>query len=140
MRYMIIVKGDDDTEAGVMPEPGIVAAMAEYHEALHRAGVLVDASGLQATSKGFRIRYKGDARSVVDGPFTETKEVVAGYTIIQVDSHEQAREWALRYPKPSPAHRDCEIEVRRMFDLDDFEPSDGIEQFRRIGVGSEQGG
>ena len=126
MRYMIIVKGDEEVEAGAMPDAETVAEMARYHEALERAGVLVDASGLQPTSKGFRIRYSGDKRSVQDGPFAETKELVAGYTIIRVDSHEQALEWALRFPKPAPEQRDCEIEVRRMFDLADIEPGDGI--------------
>ncbi len=137
MRYMIIVKGDEDVEAGAMPDPETIEAMASYHEALQRAGVLVDASGLQPSSRGFRIRYSGDTRSVQDGPFAETKELVAGYTIIRVNSHEQALEWALRFPKPAPEQRDCEIEIRRMFDLDDFEPSDGIERFRELGVGGE---
>jgi hypothetical protein len=83
MRYMIIVKATRDSEAGVMPEEELIANMATYHEELQRAGVLVDASGLQPTSKGWRIRYDGGRRSFVDGPFAETKELIAGYTIIE---------------------------------------------------------
>ncbi len=135
MRFMIMVKGDERTETGAMPEPEAIVEMAEYHEALQEAGVLVDASGLQPTSKGFRIRYSGDMRSVVDGPFAETKELVAGYTIIRVNSREEALEWALRFPNPAGRGSECEIEVRRMFDLDDFEPGEGVERFRKMGIG-----
>lgn len=137
MRYMIIVKGDQKVESGAMPEPEAIAEMADYHEELARAGVLVDASGLQPSSRGFRIRYSGRERRVVDGPFAETKELVAGYTIIRVDSREEAVEWARRFPNPRGEGEDCEIEVRRMFDLDDFEPGEAIERFRRMGVGGE---
>lgn len=135
MRYMIIVKGDEKVEAGGMPSPEAIAEMAEYHEALAEAGVLVDASGLQPTAKGFRVRYDGDDRHVVDGPFAETRELVAGYTIIRVESHAQAVEWAMRFPNPAGAGNPCEIEVRRMFELEDFEASDGVERFRKLGVG-----
>lgn len=135
MRFMIIVKGDQRVESGAMPESQAVTAMADYHERLHRAGVLVDASGLQSSSKGFRVRYRGETRSVVDGPFTETKELVAGYTIIRVNSPEEARDWALQFPNPRGEGEDCEVEVRRMFDLEDFEPDEAIERFRRMGVG-----
>lgn len=137
MRYMIIVKGDQKVESGAMPEPEAIAEMADYHEELARAGVLVDASGLQPSSRGFRIRYSGRERSVVDGPFAETRELVAGYTIIRVDSREEAVEWARRFPNPRGEGEDCEIEVRLMFDLDDFEPGEAIERFRRMGVGGE---
>lgn len=137
MRYMIIVKGDQKVESGAMPEPEAIAEMADYHEELARAGVLVDASGLQPSSRGFRIRYSGRERRVVDGPFAETKELVAGYTIIRVDSREEAVEWARRFPNPRGEGEDCEVEVRRMFDLDDFEPGEAIERFRRMGVGGE---
>ncbi|MBC7205880.1 MAG: YciI family protein, partial [Methyloversatilis sp.] len=93
MRYMIIVKATADSEAGVMPEEALMASMATYHEELMRAGVLLDASGLQASSKGWRVRYRGAGRSVVDGPFAETKELIAGYTLIQVASREEALHW-----------------------------------------------
>jgi hypothetical protein len=132
---MIIVKGDEKVEGGDMPEPEAISEMAEYHEELQKAGILVDASGLQPTARGFRVRYTGDKRSVIDGPFAETKELVAGYTIIRVKSREEALEWALRFPKPAPGGRDCEIEVRQMFELDDFEPGEGVERFRKLGVG-----
>lgn len=137
MRFMIIVKGDQRVESGEMPEPEAIAAMADYHEQLEEAGVLVDASGLQPSSKGFRVRYAGTQRSVMDGPFTETKELIGGYTIIRVKSRDEAMEWAMRFPNPRGEGQDCEIEVRQMFDLEDFEPSEAIERFRRMGVGGE---
>lgn len=135
MRFMIIVKGDEKIEAGGMPDPQAISEMADYHEELQKAGVLVDASGLQPSSKGFRIRYAGDQRSVIDGPFAETKELIAGYTIIRVDSREEAIAWAKRFPNPQGPEEACEIEVRQMFELDDFEPGEGVERFRRMGVG-----
>ena len=92
MRFMIIVKATKDSEAGVMPEEKLIAEMATYHEALAKAGVLLDASGLQATSKGWRVKYSGGKRTVVDGPFAETKELIAGYTLIQVKSRQEALE------------------------------------------------
>jgi hypothetical protein len=133
MRFMIIVKATADSEAGAMPEQDMLDAMATYHEDLARAGALVDGSGLQPTSKGFRVRYAGGKRSVIDGPFTETKELIAGYTIIRVQSREEALEWAQRFPNPYGA--DGYIEVRQMFELDDFEPKNSVERFRRIGMG-----
>ena len=101
MRFMIIVKATKDSEAGVRPSEELFAAMADYHEQLVKAGVLLDASGLQQTSKGWRIKYSGGKRTVVDGPFAESKELVAGYTIIQVKSREEAMEWTRRFPNPS---------------------------------------
>lgn len=137
MRFMIIVKGDQKVEGGAMPDPEAIAEMADYHEQLQKAGVLVDASGLQPTSKGFRIHYQGEERTVVDGPFAESKELVAGYTIIRVDSREEGLEWAMRFPNPAGKGMDCEIEVRQMFELDDFEPSEAIDRFREMGVGGD---
>ena len=134
MRFMIIVKATEESEAGVMPEEELFEAMADYHEELQKAGVLLDASGLQPSSKGWRIKYSGGKRTVIDGPFAETKELVAGYTIIQVKSKEEAMEWARRFP--NPALKDGEIEVRQMFELEDFGPSDAIERFREMGVGT----
>jgi len=140
MRFMIIVKATKDSEAGVMPEPEgeLFAAMATYHEELQKAGVLLDASGLQASSKGWRIRYSGEKRSVIDGPFTEAKELIAGYTLIQVKSREEAREWARRFPNPALEGKDGEIEVRQLFELEDFGTSEAIERFRKIGVGTQK--
>jgi hypothetical protein len=136
MRFMLIVKATKDSEAGVMPEETLFATMATYHEELQKAGVLLDASGLQPSSKGWRIRYSGEKRSVIDGPFTEAKELIAGYTIIQVKSKEEALEWARRFPNPAADGKEGEIEVRQLFELDDFAPSGAVERFRKMGVGS----
>lgn len=132
MRFMIIVKANPDTEAGVMPEEPLLAAMAKYHEELARAGVLLDASGLHPSSKGWRIRYNGDRPTVIDGPFTESKELIAGYTLIQVRSREEALEWTRRFPAPHGEGVDAEIEVRQVFDLEDFAPSTAIDRFRKL--------
>lgn len=132
MRYMIIVKASLDSEAGVMPEEQLIAEMAKFHEELAAAGVLLDASGLQASSKGWRIQYSGSKRMLIDGPFTETKELIAGYTLIQVASKAEALEWSKRFPNPAGEGRDCEIEVRQLFELDDFEPSEAVERFREL--------
>lgn len=132
MRYMIIVKSTADSEAGVMPEEALMASMATYHEELMRAGVLLDASGLQASSKGWRVRYRDAGRSVIDGPFAETKELIAGYTLIQVASREEALHWTRRFPNPVGEGRDAEIEVRQVFELDDFAPGKAVERFRRM--------
>jgi hypothetical protein len=131
---MIIVKATRDSEAGVMPDESLFTAMADYHEQLVKAGALVDASGLHPSSKGWRIRYEGTQRFVIDGPFTESKELIAGYTIIQVKSREEAMEWARRFPNPHNA--DGEIEIRQLYDLEDFEQSEAIERFREMGVGT----
>ncbi|HEY0844915.1 MAG TPA: YciI family protein [Noviherbaspirillum sp.] len=135
MRFMILVKATGESEAGAMPEEQLIAAMADYHEQLARAGVLLDASGLQPSAKGWRIRYSGGKRRVIDGPFAETKELVAGYTIIQARSREEALEWTKRFPAPHGDAVEAEIEVRQMFELDDFTPGKAVEQFRRLGVG-----
>ncbi|RFA25200.1 hypothetical protein CAI21_19715 [Alkalilimnicola ehrlichii] len=135
MRFMIIVKGDERIEAGEMPTDESMAAMAAYHEALAKAEVLVDASGLQPSAKGFRVRYEGANRIVTDGPFLETKELIAGYTIIRVNSREEAIEWARRFPNPQGEGAACEIEVRQMFELDDFAPTEAVERFRELNVG-----
>ena len=135
MRYMVIVKATKDTEAGVMPEEKLLAEMASFHEELQNAGVLLDASGLQPTSKGWRIKYSGSRRTVVDGPFTESKELVAGYTIIQVKSREEAMEWTRRFPNPAVDGKEAEIEVRQLFELDDFGSGEAIDRFREMGIG-----
>ena len=140
MRFMIIVKGNQDTEAGVMPEEALIAAMVEYHEELQKAGVLLDASGLQPTSKGWRIRYSGDRQTVIDGPFTESKELVAGYTLIDVPSREAALEWTRRFPNPAVDGQEAEIEVRQLFEFDDFGPSEAMERFCELGVGGSAKG
>jgi len=135
MRYMILVRATPMSESGTQPDEKVFKAMADYHEALVKAGVLLDANGLQPSSEGWRIRYSGDKRKVIDGPFAETKELIAGYTIIQVRSRDEALEWTRRFPAPFDGI-DCEIEVRRMFELDDFGSSESIERFRRMEVRS----
>jgi hypothetical protein len=132
MRFMIIVKATQDSEAGVMPPEKLIAEMQKYHEELHKAGVLLDASGLQASSKGWRVKYSGAKRTVVDGPFAETKELIAGYTIIQVKSREEALEWARRFPNPSIDGKEGEIEVRQFFELEDFAQSEAIDKFKEM--------
>jgi hypothetical protein len=123
MRFMIIVKATTDTEAGRFPEDSerLFQAMATYHEELARAGALLDASGLQPSSKGWRVLYEGGKRSVVDGPFTETKELVAGYTLIQTRTRDEAIEWTRRFPNPMGEGVTCHIEVRQLYELEDFE-------------------
>ena len=116
MRFIMIVKANKDSEAGKMPGEEILAAMAKYNEELMRAGVLVDLSGLQPSSKGARIRFSGGKRTFIDGPFTETKELIAGYWIIQVKSREEALEWAKRAPAPHE-NQEGEIEIRRITQL-----------------------
>ena len=135
MRYMILVKASRDSEAGAMPEEKLIAEMATYHEELARAGALLDASGLHPSSKGWRVKYSGGKRSVVDGPFTEAKELVAGYTIIQAKSKEEAIEWTRRFPNPAGEGKEAEIEVRQLFELDDFGPSDAVDRFRAMDAG-----
>jgi hypothetical protein len=130
MRFLIIVKATPKSEAGVMPEESMFAEMAKYHEELAKAGVLLDASGLKPTSQGWRVRYRGDQRTVVDGPFAESKELIAGYTLIQVKSREEAVAWSKRFP--NPAGEDTEIEVRQLFELDDFGSSPALDRFRKL--------
>lgn len=136
MRFMIIVKATEQTEAGVMPTEEQLAEMGAYHEELARAGVLVDGSGLHPSSKGWRIRYSGDRRTVVDGPFTEVKELIAGYTIIDVKSREEALEWTRRFPNPAFGG-ECQIEVRQFFELDDFVQGPAIERMRELDRASQ---
>lgn len=138
MRFMIIVKATKDTEAGVMPEDDkLMSEMAAYHEELAKAGALLDASGLQPSSKGWRIKYSGSRRTVIDGPFAETKELIAGYTLIQVKSREEALEWARRFPNPAIDGREAEIEVRQLYELEDFAPGEAVERFRDLRIGTK---
>jgi len=122
MRYMIIVKATPESEAGVFPPnmAELMAVMGTFHEELARAGVLLDASGLKPSSQGWRIRYDGKTRQVIDGPFTESKELIAGYTLIQVRSRDEALEWTRRFPNPVGEGMAAEIEVRRLYEEEDF--------------------
>lgn len=132
MRFMILVKATKASEAGVLPEEGEMADMATYHEELAKAGLLIDASGLRASSMGWRIRYTGEKRTVIDGPFVETKELLAGYTIIRVKSRQEALEWTRRFPNPAGKGVDCEIEVRQLFELEDFVQHEATERFKKL--------
>ena len=132
MRFMMIVKANKDTEAGVMPDEKLLAAMMKYNEELAKAGALLDLSGLQPSSKGARIKFSGGNRTVIDGPFAETKELIAGYWLIQVKSKEEAIEWAKRCPNPHGEAAEGEIELRPLFELEDFAPSDAIEHARKL--------
>jgi hypothetical protein len=133
---MILVKATRESERGVMPGEALIASMAEFHEQLAKAGVLLDASGLQPSDKGWRVCYDGARRRVVDGPFAEAKELVAGYTLIQTRSRDEALEWTRRFPNPAADGGAAEIEVRQLFELDDFEASPSMARFRDIGIGS----
>jgi hypothetical protein len=129
---MIIVKATKESEAGVMPEDKLIQQMAAYHEELAKAGVLLDGTGLQPSSKGWRIKYSGNTRTVTDGPFTECKDMIAGFTLIQVKSRAEALEWTKRFPNPRGEGLEAEIEVRQLFELEDFEPGPGVERFRDL--------
>ncbi|MEP7155431.1 MAG: YciI family protein [Betaproteobacteria bacterium] len=132
MRFMIVVKATGDSEAGVMPGEKLMAAMAGYHQQLMQAGVLLDASGLQPSIKGWRVQYDGAKRTVVDGPFAETKELIAGYTLIQVSSREEAMEWTRRFPNPAMDGGQGSIEVRQVFELEDFAQVESIKRFQEM--------
>jgi hypothetical protein len=119
MRFMVIVKANKDSEAGVLPDEKLLADMGKFNEELVRAGVLLAAEGLQPSSKGARVRFSGDKRTVIDGPFSETKELIAGYWLFHVKSLEEAIEWVKRSPNPFPG-ADSEIEIRQVFETDDF--------------------
>ena len=118
MRFMILRKADAQTEAGVMPSTELLAAMGNYNEQLVKAGVMLAGEGLHPSSKGARVRFSGDKRTVVDGPFTETKELIAGFWLWQVRSKDEAIEWLKRCPNPMMS--DSEIEIRQVFEAEDF--------------------
>lgn len=118
MRFMVIVKASKDSEAGVMPSKELLEAMGKYNEELMKAGVLLAGEGLHPSSKGARVRFSGATRTVIDGPFAETKELIAGYWLFQCKSLEEAIEWVRRCPNPH--HDDGEVEIRPVFEADDF--------------------
>ena len=130
MRFMVIVKATKESEAGKMPSEEMLSDMGKFNEELVKAGVMLDGAGLQPSSKGARIRFSGNTRTVIDGPFAETKELIAGYWVIQVKSKEEAIEWMKRCP--CPYEGDGEIELRQIFELEDFAPGDAIELHRSL--------
>lgn len=136
MRFIIVIKATADSEAGVMPPESLMAQMADYHEELQRAGVLVDAAGIQPTSKGWRVRYSGDNRALTEGPFPDAVGQISGYTLIDVKSRQEALDWSMRYPNPAGNGKACEIDVRQLFGLDDFETNPTVERMREMGAGT----
>jgi len=118
MRFMVIVKASKESEAGIMPSQELLTAMGKYNQQLAEAGVLIAGEGLQASSKGARVRFSGNLRTVIDGPFPETKELIAGFWIFQVKSKQEAIEWVKRCPNPMPG--ESEIEIRQIFEAEDF--------------------
>ena len=129
MRFMMIVRATKESEKGVLPSEKLFAAMGKYNEELSKAGVLLDLSGLQPSSKGARVKFSGGKPRVIDGPFAETKELIAGYWLIQVRSKEEAIEWAKRIPFDVDLHNggEGEIELRQLYELSDFPPSEAID-------------
>jgi len=121
MRFMVLVKASRDSEAGVLPSEQLLSEMGKYNEELVKAGVMLAGEGLQPSSKGARVKFSGDKRTVIDGPFAETKELIAGYWLFQVKSKEEAIEWVKRCPNPMPG-TESEIEIRQVFEADDFGP------------------
>jgi hypothetical protein len=119
MRFMVIVKANKDSEAGVLPDEKILTEMGKFNEELVKAGVMLAGEGLQASSKGARVRFEGGKKTVIDGPFAESKELVAGFTIIKVKSKEEAIEWVKRAPNVSP-NGEGMIEIRKLMDVEDF--------------------
>lgn len=134
MRFMIIVKSNDEFEAETTPAPdeAVMAEMVRFHEELARAGVLLDGSGLQPSRKGWRVHHSANGRRIVDGPFAEAKELIAGYTLIQVRSRDEALEWSRRFPNPVGPGREAVVEVRQLYEMDDFSPSEPLEGFKRL--------
>ena len=127
MRFMVIVKADQRSEAGVMPTEKELADMAKFNEQLVKAGVMLAGDGLQPSSKGARVRFNGDQRTVIDGPFTEAKELIAGFWILDVKSKDEVIEWVKRVP-----FTEGEVEIRQVFELEDFAPGAAIEHHRNL--------
>jgi len=130
---MMIVKATNDSEAGNLPSEKLLSAMGKYNEELMKAGVLLDLSGLQSSAKGARVKFSNGKRTVTDGPFAETKELIAGYWIIQVKSKEEAIEWAKRVPFEPGLQPEAEIEIRQFFEMEDFGPSEAVNRAKVLG-------
>jgi hypothetical protein len=129
MKFMVLIKADANSEAGVMPEEQLLMEMGKYNEELVKAGVLLAGEGLHPSSKGARVRFSGSERTVIDGPFAETKELLAGFWLLQVKSKEEAIEWVKRMPNPMPG-TEPEVEIRQVFDTEDFAEADPTGELR----------
>ena len=134
MRFMIIVKSCPAFEAELTPAAPdeLMAEMAAYHEELMRAGVLLDGSGLHPSRTGWRVHYGPEGKRIVDGPFAEAKELIAGYTLIQVRNREEALEWSRRFPNPAGRGMEAVIELRQLIELDEFPPSQALDKFKQM--------
>jgi len=132
MRFLMIVKASKDSEAGVLPDEKLLAAMGKYNEELEKAGVLLELAGLHPSSEGARVRFSGSKRTVLDGPFAETKELIAGFWLIQVKSREEAIAWAKKAPNPHGEGKEAEIEIRQLFEPEEFLSGEAIEQERKL--------
>ena len=132
MRFMMLVKASKDSEAGAMPDDRLIAAMTKYNEEMAKAGILLDLAGLQPSSKGARIKFSGGKPTIIDGPFPETKDLIAGYWLIQVNSKQEAIDWAKRCPSPHGEGAEGEIEPRQVFEFEDFSPSPATDDARRL--------
>jgi hypothetical protein len=140
MRFMVMVRANKDSEAGMMPDAKLLADMGKFNEELVKAGVLLAAEGLHPSSKGARVRFSGERRTVIDGPYAEAKELIAGFWLFQVKSKEEAIEWVKRSPNPFPG-RESEIEIRQVFEAEDFGeafPPELREQEERLRAQAEQ--
>jgi hypothetical protein len=131
MRFMVIVKASKDSESGKMPDEKILVEMGKFNEELAKAGILLAAEGLHASAQGARIQFSGTKRTVIDGPFAETKELIAGYWLWQVKSKEEAIEWVKRCPNPHEG--ESEIEIRQVFEMEDFLPCAAVDRARELG-------
>ena len=129
MRVMVLIKADQNSEAGVLPDERLLTEMGKYNEELVKAGLMLAGEGLHPSSRGKRVRMSGDQRTVIDGPFTETKELIAGFWLWQVRSMEEAVEWVKRMPNPMPG-TEPEVEIRPVFETEDFAPSDPTGEHR----------
>jgi|SRR5215471_15746382 len=134
MRFMMIIKGNKQSESGALPDEKLMAAMGKYNEEMAKAGVLLDLTGLHPTSKGALVKFTKGKVTVTDGPFSEAKEVIAGYWMIQVKSKEEAIEWAKRIPAPPDVAEgeEGEIEIRQVFELEEFGPSEAVDRARDL--------
>ena len=132
MRFMVMVPASKESEAGVLPDEQIFTEMGKFNEEMVKAGVMLAAEGLHPTSKGARLKFSGGKTTVIDGPFTESKELIAGYWLIQVKSREEAIEWAKRAPAPHGEGGEGEIEIRQLFELDDFGSSEAVDRARQL--------
>jgi hypothetical protein len=134
MRFMMIVKATKESEAGVMPSEELIAAMTKYNEELVKAGALIDLSGLQPSSRAARVKLSHGQSTVTDGPFAETKELIAGYWLIQAKSMDEAIQWARRVPgDPKNPDAEMNIEIRQLFEMEDFAPSEAVDRAFELG-------